>query len=133
MPQREVIALSDPCVLASTWRVDQSIMSRVFRAAELFEMTTRRPVWIISGWRSQFEQRQLKARGRPTASDDTSTHRTCPATGLDVSLGSMPGRDLIAFWGSLVQLNGLRWGGGSSVDADGIPSDWQHLDGGPRA
>jgi len=130
--EREVITLSEPCALASTWGVDDGLMVRVFKAAELYTNFTRSPVWIISGWRSRFEQMQLGRGGRPAARDDLSTHRTCPATGLDISLGTVPSREKKTFWGQMVLANGLRWGGGSEVGQDGIPSDWQHVDLGPR-
>jgi len=127
-----VIALSDPCVLSETWRVDPTLMSKVFRAAELYENFTRSPVWIVSGYRTRFEQMDLGRRGRPTALDERSTHRTCPATGLDISLGALPSTEKKRFWGQMVESNGLRWGGGSNVDGQGIPGDWQHVDMGPR-
>jgi len=39
-----------------------------------------------------------------------------------------------AIWGRIAVMNGLRWGGGSrtSVEQAGIPSDWPHVDLGPR-
>jgi len=132
MAEREVIGLSDPCVLAATWRVDVDVMERVFRAAELYENFTRSPVWIISGYRTRIEQLQLSRSGRPTAPDGRSTHRSCPATGLDISLGTLPSREKRQFWGQMVEANGLRWGGGGPVDEGGIPLDWQHVDKGPR-
>lgn len=107
-------------------------MFRVFRAAELYTNFTRSPVWIISGWRSFFEQMELGRGGRPAAADGVSTHRSCPATGVDISLGALASREKKMFWGQMVQANGLRWGGGSEVDQSGIPSDWQHVDKGPR-
>jgi len=132
MPTREVITLSDPCVLAGTWGVDPDVMARVFRAAELYTNFTRSPVWIISGYRSRFEQMDLGRRGRPTALDERSTHRTCPATGLDISLGALPSTAKKRFWGQMVEVSGLRWGGGSRRDELGVPSDWPHVDAGPR-
>jgi len=128
---REVITLSDPCVLAVLWGVDQDVMDRVFRAAELYQNFTRSPVWIISGSRTRWEQMQLSRTGRPTAPDAVSTHRSCPATGVDISLGSRPSRAKKLFWGQMVEVNGLRWGGGSRIQ-DGIPLDWPHVDRGPR-
>jgi len=50
---------------------------------------------------------------------------------VDISLGAMASSEKKRFWGQMVEANGLRWGGGSPVD-NGIPSDWQHVDGGPR-
>lgn len=131
MPEREVIGLSDPCVLAGTWAVDQDVMARVFRAAELYTNFTRSPVWIISGSRTRWEQMQLGRSGRPTAPDAVSTHRSCPATGVDISLGPLPSSEKKRFWGQMAEASGLRWGGGSEF-RDGIPSDWQHVDRGPR-
>jgi len=131
--EREVINLSDPCVLAHTWGVDPGVMALVFRAAELFTNFTRRPVWIISGHRTRAEQVLLRRGGRPTAADNLSTHRSCPATGVDISLGVYPGQELKLFWGQMVEINGLRWGGGTEKDPRGIPSDWQHVDKGPRS
>jgi len=129
--EREVLTLSDPCVLAGTWAVDQDVMARVVRAAELYTNFTRSPVWIISGSRTRWEQLQLGRGGRPTAPDELSTHRSCPATGVDISLGALPSAAKKRFWGQMVEANGLRWGGGSKM-SDGIPSDWQHVDRGPR-
>jgi len=78
------------------------------------------------------EQEALERAGRPTAPDALSTHRSCPATGVDISLGTFPSRELIETWGRIVQMNGLRWGGGSSLDDFGAPEDWQHVDRGIR-
>jgi len=131
MPEREVITLSDPCVLAETWRTDLQVMQRAFTAATLYTKFTMKPVYIISGYRTALEQRRLTAAGRPAAADDRSTHRSCPATGIDISLGPFPTRDLKVFWGQMAESTGLRWGGGSQVK-DGIPVDWGHVDMGPR-
>jgi len=107
-------------------------MLRVVLSAEEFEMETGGTVSIISGWRTRREQRRLGRRGRPAAPDDLSTHRSCPATGVDVSLGFTPTRVQKAIWGRIVTMNGLRWGGGGRVDEGGIPLDWGHVDRGPR-
>lgn len=127
-----MIALSDPGVLSVTWGVSEDLMCRVFRAAELYQNLARSPVWIISGYRTRLQQIILGRRGRPTARDEASTHRSCPATGIDISLGSLPSAENKLFWGQMVQANGLRWGGGSPPDEHGIPSDWRHVDLGPR-
>ena len=133
MPERETIAGRDACELAEAWGVVPRIMEKVVQAADIYLMQTKSPVWIISGYRTKSEQDRLGVMGRPTAPDARSTHRTCPATGLDISLGSVVDRENKQYWGALVQLMGLRWGGGSTVDDHGIPSDWQHIDAGPRA
>ena len=132
MPERETIAGRDACELAEAWGVRPDIMQKAIRAADIYLMQTRSPVWIISGYRSWAEQQRLGKTGRPAAADEKSTHRTCPATGMDISLGSWVDRDKKVYWGQVVELVGLRWGGGSKVDEHGIPSDWQHIDAGPR-
>lgn len=132
MPAREPIFLGDECALANRWLVSEDTMRRVVKSAEEFFFETRTRAWIISGYRTAAEQAALGRRGRPAARDDLSTHRSCPATGVDVSLGLAPGRARIAAWGRIVTLNGLRWGGGSPPDEFGIPSDWGHVDRGPR-
>lgn len=118
--------------MAGRWGVDEETMRRVVLSAEEFEQETRRAVRIISGARSRGEQRRLGRSGRPAARDDLSTHRSCPATGVDISLGPAPTRVMKAIWGRIVVLNGLRWGGGGAVDDGGIPLDWGHVDRGPR-
>lgn len=109
-------------------------MERVWGAAQQFSLETGgKRVWIISGWRSREEQRRLGRGGRPTAADDRSTHRSCPATGVDISLGLLPTNFMKAIWGRITLVHGLRWGGGGPVFESGIPVDWQHVDTGPRA
>lgn len=132
MPERETLPGADACEISSRWLVDIRTAERVVRAATAFRVQTGRDVWIISGHRTERRQRELTAAGRPTASPELSTHLSCPATGVDVSLGPMPTRAMIAIWGRLAVESGLRWGGGSAVGADGIPSDWPHVDLGPR-
>jgi len=107
-------------------------MNRVVVSADLFLMETGRNVEIISGSRTREEQRHLARTGRPAAPDELSTHRSCPATGVDVSLGFGPTRVLKAIWGRIAVMNGLRWGGGGPVDDGGIPLDFGHVDRGPR-
>jgi len=134
MPARELIVDSDPCTLAETWGVDLNVMERVWQTAERFTTETGGiRVWIISGWRSAAEQRRLSRQGRPTAPDALSTHRSCPATGVDISLGVLPSEFVKATWGRLALISGLRWGGGGPVDPQNlIPLDWRHVDRGPR-
>lgn len=87
---------------------------------------------IRSGFRTRAEQDELSEQGRPTAPDERSTHRSCPATGADLDLPVAPTAAWKWEFGRLVQLSGLRWGGGSPLDANGIPVDWNHVDEGPR-
>lgn len=123
---------SDPCALASRWVLVLDLTQR------LVAMSSQIPggLTIFSGMRTVAEQEALEAAGRPTAPLDLSTHLSCPATGADVrfTLGAanleLQSRVQFGFW---AVANGLRWGGGSPVDpTTGIPSDWQHLDLGPR-
>jgi len=134
MPEREFITDATDCDLAHRWGVDLGTMSKVFRSAEDFERQSGgRRVAIISGFRTRNQQRQLARQGRPTAADDRSTHRSCPATGVDISLGFLPNNFLKVMWGTIAFRNGLRWGGGGPLEPDGvIPLDWPHVDRGPR-
>lgn len=133
MPERErVDPFTDPCELARRWTVSEDTMRRVVLSAQQYTEETALPVDIISGWRSEREQRKLGTAGRPTAPDELSTHRSCPATGVDISLGLYPVVTQKWIWGRIAFLNGLRWGGGGPQDQDGMPVDWQHVDRGPR-
>jgi len=135
MPARErVTDTEDVCALAARWRVSMDTMSRVWKAAQEYETRTGGlPVHIISGWRSAAEQRRLSRQGRPTAPDSLSTHRSCPATGVDISLGLLPTEFQKVTWGNAAVVAGLRWGGGGPVDPQNlIPLDWRHVDRGPR-
>ena len=131
MERQRVTPQTDPCRLAERWRVSPDTMTRVVLSAQQYTEETSLPVDIISGYRTQQEQRSLERGGRPTAPDEKSTHRSCPATGVDVSLGLFPVASQKAIWGRIVMLNGLRWGGGGPLE-DGIPVDWAHVDRGPR-
>lgn len=131
-PPHLITLASDVCKVANDFHVDARTMERVVQAAHQYVEETRGTVTIISGYRTAVEQRGLASAGRPAARDDLSTHRTCPSTGVDISLGFGTTRVQKAIWGRAVLFAGLRWGGGSCVDAGGIPSDWQHVDLGPR-
>ena len=134
MPERERILEADPCDLAQRWGVARDVMERVWNTASRFAVETGGiQVEIISGYRSAAEQRRLSRQGRPTAPDDRSTHRSCPATGVDISLGLFASEFMKVTWGNLAFREGLRWGGGGPVDPQNlIPLDWQHVDVGPR-
>jgi len=131
--EREFVTDSDACTLSSRWGVDMVVMEKLLLSAQDFEAETRGAVKIVSGLRTAAEQKALRRKGRPTAPDDVSTHLSCPATGVDISLGLFPTRVQKAIWGRIITMNGLRWGGGGPVDDGGIPIDWQHLDAGPRS
>jgi len=89
---------------------------------------------IISGRRTDAQQDALRAEGRPTAPNDRSTHLDCPlATGADLTVSVAADNAVKLAFGLAATQAGLRWGGGSPVDPDtGIPSDWNHVDLGPR-
>jgi len=132
MPEREVLTNGTVCQLATRWGISLDVVRRVRMAAQDFHTETGRQVWIVSGFRSVAEQNRLRRQGRPTADNDRSTHLSCPATGVDVSLGARPSNFLKATWGRLTLVHGLRWGGGGAIAESGIPLDWQHVDVGPR-
>ena len=123
---------TDPCDMAMRWGVDPDTMERVVQSAQEYTRETALPVDIISGFRTEREQEALGTAGRPTAPDEVSTHRSCPATGVDISLGLFPVVTQKWIWGRIAVMNGLRWGGGGPRDEDGMPVDWQHVDRGPR-
>jgi len=132
--ERERVTDADDCALAERWGVTLETMQRVWSSAKEFETQTgARRVYIISGFRTREEQQRLGRQGRPTAPDNLSTHRSCPATGVDISLGFNPSSFMKITWGNIALANGLRWGGGGPVDPDNlIPLDWRHVDRGPR-
>ena len=132
MPEREILTDGTDCDIATRWAVSLDVVRRVRLAAQDFHTETGRQVWIISGFRTVEEQNRLRAQGRPTADNDRSTHLSCPATGVDISLGARPSGFLKATWGRFTLIHGLRWGGGGAVAESGIPLDWQHVDVGPR-
>lgn len=119
-------------ILSQTWGVECELMDRVVLVLDRVERELGRTPRVISGYRSRAEQDRLRRQGRPAAPDELSTHRVFPSRGVDISLGALPTADMIATFGRIVVLQGLRWGGGSPVDDRGIPSDWQHVDLGPR-
>lgn len=118
--------------LVEDWRVALDIASRVAVMQVLFAYYSGGtfPV-VISGYRTEAEQATLIRQGRG-APDHLSTHRSWPATGLDLSIGRTPTYAEKALFGGLAQAVGLRWGGGSALDENGQPWDWNHVDGGPR-
>lgn len=120
---------SDACAVSSRWAITLEL------AYALRNMSGELPfrLKIISGYRTAEEQADLAAAGRPAAPDHLSTHRSCPATGVDVLPDIAVTNAVKATLGATAIRHGLRWGGGSPVDRQtGIPSDWNHLDLGPR-
>jgi len=117
------------CQLAVRWTIHPSL------ARGLLAMAKRLPfqISIISGYRTVEQQLELKRVGRPAASPELSNHCSCPATAADLSTSVATSEVVKAYLGEAATIAGLRWGGGSPVDPDtGIPSDWNHVDLGPR-
>ena len=128
MPLPEKIEL-DPCGIADRWMLSSELSERLVLMASFLPF----PIQIISGYRSPEKQRALGREGRPVALVSKSTHTSCPATGADLWPGIAKTRVVQATFGEAAVRAGLRWGGGSPVDPQtGIPSDWNHVDLGPR-
>ena len=121
------------CEFQQEWALDTRLADRLDNVFADWERETRIPIRIISGFRSDAEQIELGRKGRPTAPVSRSTHTVCPAQGADIRISGFVTRLMKARFGRIAVMNGLRWGGGSPVDDVGIPSDWNHLDLGPRA
>jgi len=117
------------CTLAARWGIDPSLALKLLAAASRLEF----PLYIISGSRSRSEQDALRASGRGAASEALSTHRTTPATGADLRVGTAATNFVKVRVGAEATIVGLRWGGGSAPDPEtGIPTDWNHVDLGAR-
>jgi hypothetical protein len=97
-----------------------------------FEFATKRNIRIISGFRTDKEQEELIRQGRLAAPVDVSNHTICPAQAVDISLGFAPSLIHKRYLGMFAVKHGIRWGGGSRMDDDLVPLDWQHFDLGPR-
>lgn len=120
--------------LSSSWGIHPYLARRLLELDAIwrFDFPNLGGLRIISGARTLQEQRELEASGRPAADPARSTHLTCPATGADLALGVAADDAVKLELGTRAIWIGLRWGGGSSLDARGIPLDWNHVDLGPR-
>lgn len=139
------------CSVAERWGISFDLARRLTVMSQALEFG----VQIISGARSKREQDALERAGRPTAPWEVSTHSDegpggCKrlATGVDLSPLIVHQPAVVARFGTEATLAGLRWGGGSrprcstdfrtlkcppgSGPLDLFPSDWQHVDLGPR-
>lgn len=130
IPSRDEATLEEFCNWVARWGID----ARLGRALQTMQANFPTTLSIISGARTTEQQDALRADGRPTAANEVSTHLDCPsATGADLSTGTGVDNGVKIALGLAASLAGLRWGGGSHVDHDtGIPSDWNHVDLGPR-
>ncbi len=118
------------CDFYSKW----AILPEVARKLVVMAGRASFGIKILSGFRTRVAQKALDDAGRPTAPDNLSTHRTCPATGVDVSPIISATNVVKAELGLAAILSGLQWGGRSPVDSQtGIPVDWNHFDLGPRS
>lgn len=120
---------TDPCDLALRWGISEDLAVKLVRFSGLAEDLG---LSIFSGARTCAEQTALKDQGRPAAPCHISTHVSCPATGADLLTTPVPVAAVKARFVAAGTMAGLRVGGGSPVDASGIPSDWRHVDLGPR-
>lgn len=123
----------DQCELEQQWMIEPALAYRVARVMERWQREMGTEIRVISGFRTASEQESLRRRGRPAASVDRSNHTVCPARAVDLYIGPLPTNVQKLRLGVMVFDEGLRWGGGSPVNPDtGIPSDWNHVDLGPR-
>jgi len=135
MPQ-PILDGDDPCLLSARWGLALVLADKLVRLAR---DAPDLGLMIISGFRTCEEQVALAASGRPAVDCERSTHVACPATGADLWTTPSPvdgsgalNRPVVARFGAAVTFAGLRWGGGSPVNAWGAPTDWNHVDLGPR-
>ena len=118
-------------LIAEKATVDCDLAARVWRTALRLPFSLQ----ITSGYRSPARQEELGREGYPTAPVHLSNHTVCPARAVDVAIVGVAVVTDEHKWalGAAAQAEGLRWGGGSPVNPQtGIPSDWVHLDLGPR-
>jgi len=131
MPLREILDPSgtDAYRIADRWTLECELAEKLMCMA----MRADFGLWIISGYRTPEYQLELKRQGRPAADPEVSNHCACPSRAADL-WPTVAVTDVVkARFGEAATVCGLRWGGGSPVDPDtGIPSDWNHVDLGPR-
>ena len=120
---------SEICEMADYWIIHPVLAVKLAAMAQLVPFGLS----IISGFRTVERQLELARDGRPAADPSLSTHCSCPATGVDLRMdGVHAGNYEKTLLGGAAQKAGLRWGGGSPL-VDGIPTDWNHVDLGPRS
>lgn len=128
MIPQPVLETTDPCELAPRWGISLELARKLVRARARVPFAFS----IISGFRTDQRQREVGELA-PCSSGQRpcSTHTVCPATGVDLWPGVAPSNDVKYALGVAATVEGLRWGGGSPVDENGIPLDWNHFDLGP--
>lgn len=122
----------DVCAFAVNWAIDAYLAMRLAELARLLKLAGY-VVQIVSGWRSVKEQLGTADGADPAIS----THTSCPyATGADLQIVGYnkvtTPPEVRRTFGDAAQRAGLRWGGGSRLDQNSLPSDWNHVDLGPR-
>lgn len=125
--------------IAVQWKLHPTLVGKLlFIVFPLVLKRIGRNAQILSGARTCAEQSKLTAEGYQTASCALSTHvapyQNCGfATGVDIGLGFHPSGDQKLAVGAIVEMAGLRWGGGAKRDSRGIPegNEWAHIDMGP--
>jgi len=121
--------LSQSCILQEDWAIAPELADKLALVMADWEEYARSEMEIISGFRTDREQEELRRKGRPTAPVGLSTHTQCPATGVDIRLAGMPTTLMKARLFDIATMRGLRVGGGSCIERDTLlPSDWNHLD-----
>jgi len=121
------------CDLQRSWGLSPELARKISFVFLDWTAETRIGISILSGARTPREQEELIAQGRPAAPVGQSTHTTCPSQGADIRINGFVTNTMKIIFGRIVFMNGLRWGGGSPIDPEtGIPSDWNHIDTGPR-
>lgn len=117
----------DWCHLANRWLISAELARGLVRMAADKDLPFR--LQIISGWRSCGQQVALDSLPCCSSGErPCSTHTTCPAIGADVWPTVAVTNAVKAHVGRAAVLAGLRWGGGSPLDPDGFPTDWNHVD-----
>ena len=122
------------CELMYKWGISYELARKLVTIAPIVQLHTAKEMHIISGYRTCADQAALEAQGRPAADCNVSNHTTCPATAVDIRLGvsnQLLTKVQKVIFGRIATENGLRWGGGSKF-VDNLPTDWNHLDLGPR-
>lgn len=121
------------CSFAAKWRISSDLARKLLE----LQAAIAPQLQIVSGYRTPSEQQALIDSGEQAAAVNVSTHCSCPATGADVQVIGWTKRtaplEVRRVFVGAARLVGLRVGGGSKADPKtGLPTDWNHVDLGPR-
>lgn len=115
------------------WGLSEQTAGKALALGQCYADVIGSALWIISGYRTAEQQAYLRAQpDSMAAGEETSTHRTYPATGFDIGTDFELTEDQWWVVGQCAQCVGLRWGGGSPPRANGQPIDRNHFDEGRR-